>query len=215
MVCNGGVALLAALLHLHLAGMGEKPLNLLSTAALDWAALSALGCLAAIACCCGDTWASEVGSVLGGTPKLITTWRKVPRGTNGGVTGVGVVCSFAGGLTIGVTYALTLLIFVGAEGLGRGWGYQLTVVTLYGALCGLFGSAVDSLLGATVQYSGLSHKLGKIVHRPGVGVQHVSGAELLDNHTVNLVSSLVTALVAPAAVWLTHWYVVRGVIITY
>lgn len=201
-VCNGGVASLAAVLYLQVAGMGERPLSL--TALPDWASLSALSCLAAIACCCGDTWASEVGSVLGGMPRLVTTWRRVPRGTNGGVTGVGIACSVAGGLTVGLAYALTLLLFLGTEELGPGWAYQLMAVISYGAVCGLLGSIVDSLLGATVQYSGSSRKLGKVVYRPLPGVDHVSGRDILDNHAVNFVSSLVTALVAPAIVWMMN-----------
>lgn len=44
----------------------------------SWFSMSVLGCLAAVS---GDTWSSEVGSVIGSSePRLITTWEKVPRG---------------------------------------------------------------------------------------------------------------------------------------
>lgn len=37
--------------------------------------------LGSFACCNGDTWASELGTVVGkAEPYLITSWKKVPRG---------------------------------------------------------------------------------------------------------------------------------------
>lgn len=67
-------------------------------------------------------------------------------------------------------------------------------------LAGLFGSLLDSLLGATMQYSGFDAAKGKLVSRPGPGVERISGLPWLSNNMVNLVSasatSALTALVA-------------------
>ena len=186
---------MAALCYLYSVGMGERPIKL-HPADTDLPTLYAIACLAALACSCGDTWASEVGSVLGGTPRLITTWRCVPKGTNGGVSAIGVLCSVAGGLVIGVAYFVTVLLFVDGSKFDYNWSSQLSVIAIASA-AGLFGSLVDSLLGATIQYSGYSPKLGKVIYSPLPGVEHISGLNILDNHAVNFVSSLITAVVIP------------------
>lgn len=130
--------------------------------------------LGSFACCNGDTWASELGTVLGsGDPFLITSRKRVPRGTNGGVSYIGLFIrlllsmlliahwfdnwgvlyySFFGGLAIGVTYYLTVIYTVDY--------HQLIVspqqwpVILFGGIAGLIGSIIDSVIGATLQYSG-------------------------------------------------------------
>lgn len=69
-------------------------------------------------------------------------------------------------------------------------------IILFGGVAGLLGSIIDSLIGATFQYSGQDAS-GRIVERPGPNVKHISGFRLLDNHSVNLISSILTGLVMP------------------
>ena len=195
-LCNGGVASACALLYIREAGMRELPLRA-PGGAPDLASLFSLATLAALCCSCGDTWASEVGSVIGGRPRLVTTWKHVPMGTNGGVSLIGVVCSAAGGAVVSASYLLTLVVFWNREDFtGADLSLQLHVM-LVGTASGLVGSMVDSFLGATLQFSGHSEKLGRVVNSPGPGVVHVSGWNVLDNHTVNLLSSLITAVAIP------------------
>ncbi|XP_043593241.1 transmembrane protein 19 isoform X2 [Bombus pyrosoma] len=154
-----------------------------------------VGILGAFACCNGDTWASEIGTVVGTKdPFLITTLKRVPRGTNGGISWVGLLVSILGGITVGLSYYLTVLITVDTVIL------QLAApqwpIIIIGGIGGLFGSVIDSFLGAMLQYSGINEK-GKIVERPGKHVKHICGRQILDNHSVNLLSSVITALTLP------------------
>jgi uncharacterized membrane protein len=65
---------------------------------------SALACslIAHHATSLADTLASELGILSKGCPILVTNGRKVPPGTNGGVTLMGTGCSALGGFIIGL-----------------------------------------------------------------------------------------------------------------
>ena len=119
----------------------------------------------------------------------------MPRGTNGGVTLVGLVVSGLGGLVVGLAHYAGILLTSLQSDLSRA-PTQLWVIVL-GSLGGLLGSIVDSLLGASLQFSGRDKRTGKIVEVSGEGVEHISGTMLLDNHSVNLLSSIITAVALP------------------
>lgn len=71
-----------------------------------------IGVMSSFACCCGDTLASELSPVIAKSdPILITTGKKVPKGTNGGITLEGLFFSLLGGLLVGFSHwACTLLL---------------------------------------------------------------------------------------------------------
>lgn len=151
--------------------------------------------MSAFACCNGDTWASELGILSKSDPTLITTFKKVPRGTNGGVSSWGLFVSFAGGIFIGIFHYLSTVLFVDSESLENS-PVQFPLIFL-GGFAGLFGSIVDSYLGATFQFSGQT-KDGFIVEDPNEAVKKISGSfKILNNHSVNFVSCLITALIIP------------------
>jgi len=192
-LCNGGMAFELSLLYLLDIGSSDLPVDFRHQYRASWLGMAVLG---AIACCNGDTWASELGSVLAKQdPFLITTFQKVPRGTNGGVTPMGLLVSFLGGVAVGVAYFVGVVM--SASAVDRDIAPNQLLIILVGGLGGLLGSLLDSLIGASLQFSGKDAKSGKIVEVAREGVIPICGKMVLDNHSVNLVSSILTALLLP------------------
>ncbi len=151
-------------------------------AARWWAAFAA-----ALAAAAADTWATEIG-VLHPRPRHILSGRVVAPGTSGGVSPWGWAAA-AGGA--GLLAALAGLLAPG-EPNGR--------LALSVWLGGLVGSAVDSLLGATVQAMYYCPTCAKETeqhpfHRCGTRTQHRRGWPWLHNDGVNAASIAVAALV--------------------
>lgn len=165
-------------------------------------------------CCCADTWASEVGILSKTPPRLITTGQKVPAGTNGGVTAVGLGCSAVASLFMGLCFAVLGAVTrevpppevlcpsraarwsAGVVSDGGSWQPVWSAVQFWVPLsivAGVFGSLVDSLLGATLQFSGVSTESKKAVSKPGPGVKHISGVDILSNDAVNAIAAAVTS----------------------
>ncbi|MFL5593941.1 MAG: DUF92 domain-containing protein [Gemmatimonadaceae bacterium] len=145
-----------------------------------WYAIGA-GALAASA---ADTWATEVGTLLGGDPISIISGSRVPAGTSGGLTVVGTVSAVGGALFI-----------AGGTSLAN-WPVAFAAVSLGG----IAGALADSLLGGTVQERRWCELCAcsteRLVHDCGKSTQHVSGLTRFDNDAVNMVCSAVGALVA-------------------
>ncbi|XP_049891900.1 transmembrane protein 19 [Epinephelus moara] len=193
--CNGGVPTELALLYMIEVGPGEIPIDFSKQYSASWMCLSLLG---ALACSTGDTWASEVGPVLSQSqPRLITTWKEVPAGTNGGVTTVGLVASLLGGFAVGAAYYATQLLMVSDLHLAD----PQWPIMMYGGVAGLLGSMLDSFLGAHMQYSGFDSSIGKVVSYESATTRRICGKPILDNNAVNLFSSVLIALILPGLAW--------------
>jgi len=95
--------------------------------------------MSSVASAAADTAASEIG-VTGKTPYLITTFKPVPRGTNGGVTLRGEVAAILASIIVA---AVALVMGVADP--------KLAIVTV---IAGFIGTNVDSVVGATLENSG-------------------------------------------------------------
>nr|GMC92227.1 protein PGR [Ipomoea batatas] len=190
---NSGIATVLALISWKLIGSQDKCLDSNDS----YLVTSLIGGIIGHYCCCnGDTWSSELGILSDEQPRLITTFKPVKRGTNGGVTRAGLLAAAAAGSVIGVTFVL--LGFLTTKCTYSVALKQLLVIPL-SALAGVFGSLVDSLLGATLQFSGFCTIRNKVVSKPGPTVKKISGLSVLDNNAVNLVSILITSAVFSVA----------------
>jgi uncharacterized protein (TIGR00297 family) len=96
--------------------------------------------LAALAEAAADTVSSELGQILSGNPRMITTMRRVQPGTDGAIS--------AGGTIVGVVAAA---VVAGAGSWALRGGLSLAAIGLAGGVFGLF---FDSLLGATFERRG-------------------------------------------------------------
>ncbi len=119
---NGGVSVAAAILF----GVTQNPVFVAMF-------------VGSVATAAADTVASEIG-VTGGTPYMITTGKKVPAGTNGGVTLIGELSALI--CAIGIS---AVAFFLGV----------IDIPTF--AICsiaGLVGTNIDSLAGAVIENRG-------------------------------------------------------------
>ncbi len=144
-----------------------------------------LAYVGALAAASADTFATEIGTVYGSAPRLITTGKPVTSGTSGAVTMVGLLGGVAGA---GVVVAASV------AWLGDPWPSRAAAPILGG----IAGSIVDSVMGASVQARFLCTVCGKTtenaVHcnEPCV---HVSGVRAMTNDAVNIVCTAAGAIV--------------------
>jgi uncharacterized protein (TIGR00297 family) len=175
-----------------------------------------VGIVASYASVAADTLSSELGILSRGKPRLITTGREVPPGTNGGVTAWGLLAGVGGSFAIAVA-SVVLVPFcqksggpvgrVMMEGERRGWGVDdkvmwVVFITVWGAL----GSVLDSVLGAVLQGTVEDKRTGKVIEAyggtrvmtsresTGKSGRVLRGSDMLDNNQVNFLMALLMSV---------------------
>src|SRR6266852_596512 len=122
------------LANLAVASLGSVAFGVTGNLAWLFAAAAALAEAAT------DTVASEIGQTRGHTAVLITTWKPVAAGTDGGITIAGTIAGLAAGVLIA-------LVAAGGGIISRA---QFWIPTA----AGFVGMLLDSVLGATLQRGG-------------------------------------------------------------
>jgi uncharacterized protein (TIGR00297 family) len=141
-----------------------------------WRAIGA-GALAASA---ADTWATEIGTWIGGTPRSAWNWRRVAPGTSGGMTTAGTVAMLGGAIVVAVVvYA-------------SHWGQGHAIAAFVG---GLSGAVADTVIGATLQERrrclGCGEYTERLMHSCGSRTRVSRGISGVGNDAVNLIATIV------------------------
>lgn len=105
----------------------------------DWP-LAVAAC-ATLAEAAADTVSSEIGQAAGGVPRLVTTWRKAPPGTDGAVSFAGTLAGTAAAVIVGLTCVVNGLLPWHSFAICAG--------------AAVIGMLADSILGATLERKGL------------------------------------------------------------
>ncbi|MFT9847514.1 DUF92 domain-containing protein [Aneurinibacillus sp. REN35] len=151
-----------------------------------------IGMMAAVT---SDTWATEIGVLARSKPRYIFTGRRVEPGTSGGISTLGLLASFAGGVFIGGLGAL----FAWFSGEAMTFSYIVA-----GALGGTVGSLADSALGAGWQQMYRCRVCAKETEKTmhcGASAIVVKGYAWCTNDVVNMTASLVGGAVATLVWW--------------
>ena len=137
--------------------------------------------VSALATATADTWSTELGTQKKGRTYLITSFKKVEPGTNGGISIKGTLGGFWGALLIGICYMI----------LNGGTRLEFTTIII---ISGFLGSVSDSYLGACYQNNNLAkdHWINRYFE-----------SEETVNHAVNFAASGIGAIIALFLIQLT------------
>lgn len=132
-----------------------------------------------------DSLASKLGPLSKHQPVDICNFRPISTGLSGGVSFAGTMASLLGGVLIGAVY----LAFYCSQ----------PANSVLIALCGLFGSVIDSIFGSAVQIKYICPKCQVITERQehcGVSTKRFKGIHWVNNDVVNFLSNVLVFILA-------------------
>lgn len=134
-----------------------------------------------------DTWGTEIGRLFKGKTRSIISGKPVEKGSSGGVSWVGTIGGVIGAGILSLSVFANPFVLAGDSGLK---------LMFWVVLAGGVGSAIDSVLGATVQVRYQASTTGEILEKRSAGekeITYLSGWPFMTNDFVNLICALVGA----------------------
>ena len=147
--------------------------------------------LGSLAAATSDTWSTEIGAFSRDQPRMLTNFKKVRKGTSGGITFIGSV----GGIVGSAALAVSGLIIFDGESLTHYLDSGIRPVFIGG----ITGNLFDSFLGATLQSKNRCVVCDSVTEENlhcGQPTLHSTGMRLLNNDSVNFLCSLAGGLSA-------------------
>ena len=141
--------------------------------------------IASLAAVCADTWATEIGTYKKTNTYNILTLKRIEQGRSGGISLTGTLGSLLGASVISLSGIFWIEI---------GFAKYFFVIILLG----VFGSFVDSFIGATIQHQLQCEVCRKITEKKlhcGEDTTYYSGFTFINNDMVNFVSAAVAVII--------------------
>ena len=145
-----------------------------------------IGFITSIAIATGDTLATEIGLLSSKKPRLITNFKEVETGKSGGITVLGTIASILG----------IMIIILSSSVNGFSFNTNILMISIIGAI---FGTFIDSIIGATIQAQYFCDKCNKFTE---LSIHHeqqnklIKGFSFIDNNIVNLLSTLSGSMIS-------------------
>ena len=127
-----------------------------------------------------DSAASDIGVLSSGVPKDICTWKPLPPGLSGGVSGLGLFVSISSSILFSLVAYFCVKLSIREALIVAGFSFV--------------GSVIDSILGSRVQAKfkcGICQSITEKITHCDVRTCQISGVKLIDNCAVNFLSSIV------------------------